>query len=336
MTLYQPGSPVTTVQPPRQLPNQGYVAGVDIGGTNLRVALADTAGASVGLWSTSTVGIREPGEIVRLIGAGVDLLLQRQTCTRADLLSIAVGAPGVTDTDNGIVVATSYLLGWRDVPLRELLEAEFAVAAFIDNDVNMAAFGEAHAGIAQGTANFVFLAIGTGAGAGIVLNRQLFRGENWTAGEIGYMLVPGTSAAPVERGQPGAFEAIVGGEGIRSHWKQIWSENSTTLAVDATATQIFDHALENNPLARAVLALSSRTLAYAIYNMALVLNCDLFVLGGSVGLHPALGDATRAILKGQSTRVQPRVVASSLGSEAQITGAIFRAIQIAKCEAIRA
>ena len=339
MALYQSGSSTTTVQNLRSAPSQGCVVGVDIGGTNLRLALADTSGSILGKWSTSTVGIREPGEIVRLIGAGVDTLLQQHTsncgsATRADLLSIAAGAPGVTDTDSGIVIATSYLLGWRDVPLRDLLETEFSVPAFVDNDVNMAAFGEAQGGIAQGTANFVFLAIGTGVGAGIVLNGRLLRGDNWTAGEIGYMLVPGASIAPVERGKPGALEAIVGGEGIQSHWQSIWSENSTTLANEATATHIFDHALENNPLARAVLALSSRTLAYAIYNMALVLNCNLFVLGGSVGLHPALGDATRAILKDQSARVQPRVVPSSLGSEAQITGAIFRAIQIAKAQAL--
>jgi glucokinase len=329
MAQYQSSNPMKTGKQSGQSANQGYVAGVDIGGTNLRLALSDIAGVTVGKWSTSTVGIRDPLAIVRLIEAGIDELLQQQSCSRASLLSIAVGAPGVTDTDRGIVIATSYLMGWRDVPLRDLLERELGIPAFIDNDVNMAAFGEACSGAAKGVENFVFLAIGTGVGAGIVLNGQVFRGDGWTAGEIGYMLVPGTSTAPVERGKPGALEAIVGGEGIQSHWQSVWNESSTSLPSSATATQIFDHALQNDPLACAVLERSSRTLAYAIYNISLVLNCPLFVLGGSIGLHPALADATRAILKDQNARVQPRILASSQGAEAQLTGAVYQALRIA-------
>jgi glucokinase len=147
------------------------------------------------------------------------------------------------------------------------------------------------------------------------------------------MLVPGVSADPVQEDVPGALEEIVGGEGIRRHWQKIWSESGATPPREATATQIFDHALQQDPVAQAVLERSSRTLAYAIYNISLVLNCPLIVLGGSVGLHPALGEATRAILKDQNPRVQPRVAVSSLGTEAQLTGAIFRAIEIAKIQA---
>jgi glucokinase len=218
------------------------------------------------------------------------------------------------------------------VPLRDLLEAELGVPAFVDNDVNMAALGEHAAGVAQGFDSFVFLAVGTGVGAGIVLKGELFRGDEWIAGEIGYMLVPGASTEPVEARQPGALEEIVGGEGIQSHWQGIWSENSATLPRDATATEIFDHALQDDPLARTVLELASRTLAYAIYNLSLMLNCPLFVLGGGVGLHPAFCDATRTVLKSLNPRVQPKLLTSSLGTEAQLTGAIFQAIEIALME----
>jgi glucokinase len=330
MALDQPGNSDSPGHATQQSPSRGFVAGVDIGGTNLRLALASMTGAIVGRWSASTVGIRNPDLIVRLICEGVDALLAQHAFSRTALRAIAAGAPGITDTDKGIVLATSYLMGWTDVPLRGLLEAALDVPAFVDNDVNMAALGEYHAGVARGIDNFVFLAIGTGVGAGIMLNGQLFRGEGWIAGEIGYMLVPGVSVASVGDEEPGALEEIVGGEGIRRHWQSIWTEDSATLPREATATQIFDQALQDDPLAQAVLERSSRTLAYALYNMSLVLNCPLFVLGGSVGLHQALGDATRAILKHQNERVQPRVIASALGTEAQLTGAIFQAIEIAK------
>jgi glucokinase len=94
----------------------------------------------------------------------------------------------------------------------------------------------------------------------------------------------------------------------------------------ATATQIFDHALEHDPLAQQVLENASRTLAYAIYNVSLILNCPFFVLGGGVGIHPALCNATKRILAQRSTRVQPQLVRSTLGSEAQLIGAIRLAL----------
>jgi glucokinase len=330
MVLHPHDSLISSEQQPHPSQREGYVAGVDIGGTNLRLALSDLEGRILGRWSTSTIGIRDPDLIVRLICEGIEVLLLQQSASRERLHAIAAGAPGVTNADAGIVIATSYLMGWQDVPLRDLLEAALGVPAFIDNDVNMAAFGELHAGAAQGVNNFVFIALGTGVGAGIVLNRKLFYGDGWIAGEIGYMLVPGTSEAPVEHGKPGALEKIAGGEGIQSQWQSRWSEELSTLPQNATATQIFDHALEGNELAQEVLHVASKTLAYAIYNIALVLNCPLFVLGGSVGLHPVLGDATRKLLKARDAGVQPRIVASILGAEAQLTGAIFRAIETAK------
>jgi glucokinase len=322
---------------PRKIPAQrepqessaSYVIGADIGGTNLRLGLANDKGAMLGKWSTSTTGARDPSVVVRMIREGVDLLMREAQLPAGSLCAIAAGAPGITNADTGVVIATSYLMGWRDVPLRELLEAEFGIPASVDNDVNLAAIGEHSAGVAQGIGDFVFLAIGTGVGAGIVLNRQVHRGSIWTAGEIGYMLVPGTPEDPVDGGKPGALEGIVGGEGIRMQWQKRWSENLTTLAKDATATQVLDQALDGNLLAQEVLQLAARTLAYAIYNMSLVLNSPLFVLGGSVGIHPALGDATRLVLDQRRPLAQPKLICSALGTDAQLIGAIFLAIETA-------
>ena len=184
-------------------------------------------------------------------------------------------------------------------------------------------------GAGQGIRDFVFLAVGTGIGAGIVLNGRLFHGMNWSAGEIGYMLVPGTSVEPVETGEPGALESIVGGEGIKFQWQSLWREDLTPLPKDLVATQIFDHALAGDSLAQTVLNRSAHTLAYAIYNLAVVLNCPLFVLGGSVSMHPALWNLTRDILAQRDKRVQPKLLRSTLGPDAQVNGAICLAIEAA-------
>ncbi len=175
----------------------GYVLGADIGGTNLRLALADTTGVIAGRWSATTAGSRSADAVIALIRSGVEELLQQTSIQRSSLRAIASGAPGITDVDAGVVIATSYLLGWRDVPLRDLLESSLGIPALVDNDVNLGALGESWAGAAKGTRDFVFIAIGTGIGAGIILNDRPFRGIGWSAGEIGYMLVPGLSDEPV-------------------------------------------------------------------------------------------------------------------------------------------
>jgi glucokinase len=330
----QTRSPEATGQDISPASDHGYVVGVDIGGTNLRLALADMTGKVVARSSSSTADSRSADVVIELIRSGVADLLRQASVPGSSLRAIAAGAPGVTDVDAGIVIATSYLMGWRDVPLRSLLEASLGVPAAVDNDVNLAAIGESWAGAAKGTKDFVFLAIGTGIGAGIILNGVPFRGMGWAAGEIGYMLVPGVSNEPADRGKPGALEGMIGGEGIKNQWQGLWSEGSTALPKDLTATEIFDGALAGDPLAKKILDQSTRILAYAIYNMTLVLNCPLFVLGGGVGLHPALCEATQNVLEQWSARAHLHLTRSTLGADAQLMGAIYLALETANSRSI--
>jgi glucokinase len=308
--------------------SDSLVVGVDIGGTNLRLALADREGTVLTKWSASTAGIRDANVVVNLIRDGVTDVFQQTGLSRSRLCAIAAGAPGVTDVDRGVVIATSYLMGWRDVPLRDLLETAIGVTAVVDNDVNLAALGEYWAGAAKGTSDFVFLAIGTGRGAGIVVNHRLHHGHRWIAGEIGYMLVPGVQEEAAGLGMPGPFEAFAGGAGIEAQWRSHPREG-VALPANPTATEIFDLALAGNVQAQNILAKAARTLAYGIYNISLILNPPLFVLGGSVGMHPVLGEETQRILAARGSRAQPLLARSLLGAEAQITGAIWLALETA-------
>ena len=307
----------------------GYVAGVDVGGTNLRLALANMSATILTRWSSSTVGLRGPEAVIRLIGSGVKSVLQEVAAPLDALRSIAIGVPGVTDVDNGIVLATSYLMGWKDVPLRALVEKQLHVPVVVDNDVNMAAIGEQWAGSAKDTKDFVFLAIGTGIGAGIVLNNNLHRGSTWAAGEIGYMLVPGAPEIPEKSDDPGALESMIGGEGIKAQWQRLWSARGTEPPPELTATEIFDRALDFDSQAQVILRQSATMLAQAIYNVSLVLNCPLFVLGGSVGMHPALCEAAQSLFDQWNLQGQIRLVRSCLGTDAQLLGSVRAALDIA-------
>jgi glucokinase len=314
----------------RDMTERKYLIGVDIGGTNLRVALADMKGKILARTSSTTAGVRDAQLIVAKICQCADKLLQDAGIPREALAAIGAGAPGVTNAETGVVIATSYLLGWRDIPLKAMLEEALSVPAAVDNDVNLAALGESFFGAAVEVPNFVFLAVGTGLGAGIVLQEQLFQGAAWTAGEVGYMLVPGVPQDPVELGQPGALESVIGGEGLRLQWLSLWNSRETKLPENLTATQIFDGAVAGDSLANSVLDRTAHALACAIFNMTLVLNTPLFVLGGSVGLHPALRDRTQKVVDAHARLLRPEIVLSSLGSDAQLMGAIRLAQLIAQ------
>ena len=124
-------------------------------------------------WNVSTRGNRTPDKIVNLIRSGLHHLLQQTGISEKRLLATGLGAPGITDVRAGTVISAPHLQDWQSVPLRNLLESKLKIPTVIENDVNTAALGESWAGSAKGVSNFVFLAIGTGIGAGIYIADHL-------------------------------------------------------------------------------------------------------------------------------------------------------------------
>ncbi len=304
----------------------GHVVGVDVGASNVRVALADMNGSVLGKWSASTKKTSSPDMVIEQICTGVKHLLLHSSVPRRSLLAVAAGAPGITDGDAGVVVATSYLRGWKDVPLRSLLESALRIPAAVENDVRMAAIGENWRGAARGVGDFVFLAIGTGIAAGVFANGKLIHGTDWSAGEIGYMHVPGGPEEAAKQRDPGSLESVIGGEGIRQQWLRCCRETGAPVDRNLNATEIFERARVGDELAESVLNRSAKMLAYAVYNISLVLNCELFVLGGGVGMSQPLLDSTRQFLQEYTEPVRPKLTVSSLGQDAQLIGAIRLAL----------
>src|SRR5208282_2791766 len=207
-------------------------------------------GTVLGKWSASTKRTSSPDMVIEQIRAGVKHLLQRASIARRSLLAVAAGAPGITDGDAGVVVATSYLRGWKDVPLQSLLESALRIPAAVENDVRMAAIGENWRGAAQGIGDFVFLAIGTGIAAGVFANGKLIHGAHGTAGEVGYMHVPHATEEPARPGEPGSLESAIGGDGIQRQWSSACVDNASPQ--NLTATEIFARASNGDPLAKSV------------------------------------------------------------------------------------
>ena len=311
----------------------GFVAAADIGGTRLRLLLADLDGAPTAEWST-VLGREEktPEAVCRLISEGLTTMCRAKRVARRSVLHLTAGAPGITDVQRGIVLSAPNLKHWNDVPLRSLLRRVTGLPVEVENDTNLAALGEHLRGVARGVESFIFLALGTGLGAGVFLGGKIHHGAQWTAGEVGYFGTPGSSRGSLRLRKAGLLESVIGGAGI----ERLWSEELARRGVQDVALRklraphILDRAHAGDEAALSVLRSVATTLAAAITDVCLLLNPELVVLGGGIGAHPALCRATEALLSGNEF-ARPRLSSSTLGSQAQLFGGV--AVSLAAIEA---
>jgi len=306
----------------------GYVAAADIGGTRLRMMLTDLGG-NVVAQSSVLLGAKQktPEGVCSLIVDGLKGMCRQSGTPLRKVLHLTAGAPGITNVDTGVVLSAPNLDEWDDVPLQALLEKGTGIPCLVENDTNLAAVGEYWRGAALGVEDFIFIALGTGVGAGIFVNGRLHRGAQWNAGEIGYLGVSGKKRTPMKVRELGQLEQAIGGDGIEEEWKRVLQRNGTERATTVEelhrlkASQIFDLAAEGDRAASEVVRYASGVLADAIADISLLLNPKVVVLGGGVGSHPELCRATEKLVQ-RHEFAQPVLRSSSLGTQAQLHGAV--------------
>ncbi|HEY0307403.1 MAG TPA: ROK family transcriptional regulator [Acidobacteriaceae bacterium] len=307
----------------------GYVAAADVGGTRIRMLLADMGGNVITQWSMM-LGAKQktPKAICSLIVEGLKTMCRQSGTPLRKVLHLTTGAPGITNVETGVVLSAPNLDDWNDVPLRALLERESGLPCLVENDTNLAAVGEYWRGAAQGVENFIFIALGTGVGAGIFIHGRLHRGAHWSAGEIGYFGVSGKKRTPMKVRELGQLEQAIGGRGIEEEWQRLLQRNApvgggavTTELLGLKATQIFDLGAEGDRTASDVVRYTSGILADALTDISQLINPEVVVLGGGVGSHPELCRATEKLLQ-RHEFAQPMLRSSSLGTQAQLYGAV--------------
>ena len=306
----------------------GCLVGIDIGSHTIRFALADLQGRVLARDQQRTrTGSCEA--TVDQILHGIEGLFRRSGRDVRRVFAIGISAPGMTDVATGRVIGAANLPGWTDVPLRDLVQARFKAPVQVDNDANMAALGERWQGVARAVNDFVFVALGAGIGAGIVIGGRLHRGHHWYAGEISRMTLD-YREWQVDFGERGYLGRRIGAAAI-PHLAQAHSVLANGVDDQETAVRaIIDAARAGDAGAAAVLDELAVFLGNALANIATVLDPALVVFGG--GLSHA-GDLLLEPVRRVVARIVPNVPAievSALGDDAQLQGALYSAMEAAE------
>jgi N-acetylglucosamine repressor len=201
------------------------------------------------------------------------------------ILGVGVATTGYVRPSTGIVVSASNL-GWRDVDLGREISAATALPTLVDNNVNAAALGELYYGQGAGTLNFIYVAIGNGIGAGIVIDGQLYRGTRNGAGELGHTFVA-ADGPPCSCGRVGCLESLASGSAIaqmaRTSLPAATPEGTPwPKQARITAEDVFRRAQEGDAAAAEIVDTALGYLATGIANMVNLLNPDQVVLGGGI------------------------------------------------------
>ena len=303
--------------------------GIDIGATSIDVAVTDGE-LRVLARESDEVDVRQGPEVV--IGRAMDLVGKLRA--RGDVFGFAgagAGVPGPVSYAQGIPVSPPIMPGWNQFPVREAFAAELGCPVLVDNDVNIMALGEKHAGIARSADDFLFVKIGTGVGCGIVVNGEVYRGVSGSAGDIGHIRVD--DAGPMcTCGNTGCLEAFFSGTALaRDALVAARSDRSPELTLlleqfgRLTAAEVAAAAAAGDPFSMALIREGGRRVGQVLAGLVSFFNPGLVVIGGGVaGIGHALLAEIRGVVYRRSlplaTGNMP-IVLSELGGEAGVVGA---------------
>jgi glucokinase len=299
----------------------GAVIAIDLGGTKCHGALADLAGEVVREDVRPTFASGSPAQSLLASVAAL-----REAAAQEDLpvRAVSVGIPAVINPDTGLVDAGPNV-DWHGFDLVGLLNQELSEPFVVENDVNLAALGEAWRGAGVGTGSFVTLSLGTGIGAAIVLDGNLVRGRHNAAGEIGY-LVTGRSQL---RGRPAAgLEGLISGAALTERARVLIKARPERTALDPSAVTpaLLFEAAAADPVARVVIGELIDQVAITVTAITAFVDPERVILDGSIGraLAPYLGKID-ALVSRAAYRA-PELATSALGPNATVIGAIASAL----------
>lgn len=308
----------------------GLSIGVDIGGTKILAGIVTDDGEVLATARRATPR-NDANDVLDLVGEVVNELVAG---SKEPLVGVGLGVAGLVDADRSRVYFAPNLR-WSQVPVRALLEASTGLPVVVENDGNVAAWGEYRFGAGRGVRDLTLVTVGTGIGGGIVINGSLFRGAHGAAGEIGHInAVP--DGRPCGCGRNGCLEQYASGNALVREARLLAAERRSEAGVllelgDGTpegvqGVHVTEAAKAGDPVAMGAFAIAGTWLGRGLADLAAVLDPEVFVIGGGVS---EAGDLLLASARqtladkliGQTNRPAPMVRSAELGNSAGLVGA---------------
>lgn len=305
--------------------------GVDIGGTNVAVAIVDQHGHILHKGETPTKVDRPFEDIMRDIATLINKLVKESDYKQEDIIAIGVGSPGLPDKENGTIVFANNL-DWYNVPVRAELQKYFNVPIHIENDGNTAGLAEAVAGACQGVNNSITLTLGTGIGAGIIIEGKPYSGSHSVGAELGHMVVH-MNGIMCTCGNKGCWERYASATALIREGKEGAKENPESLIYksvkgnldEITAKTVIDAAKEGDELALEIFDTYIDYLSMGIITIINSFDPAIIALGGGVAkAGNFLMDAVRKEVEKNilyKETAYAKIVMAVLGNDAGVIGA---------------
>jgi predicted NBD/HSP70 family sugar kinase len=301
-----------------------YVAGIDLGPTRTRLAVADLRGDRVVDRIVPTPAGTGPSALLTRIAGDLRALMRDADAPMARLLVVAAGAPGAVDTDTGVVSFAPNLKGWSNVPMRDILERALGAPVLVENDVNLAMLGEHWQGAARGHQTCAFVFVGTGIGAAVLVDGELHRGHHSMAGEIAVMCM-GREYVDVDYGTRGCLETLAGLQALAARWpKGAHGDPAEWMAA------LFEAARTGDKAAQRAVTETATLIGIAVANVAAVLDPSLVVLGGALMAQGGPLVAEVGAVVERISRAPVELAVSALGKDAPLCGCLLVAAKEAR------
>ena len=303
--------------------------GVDVGGTNVKIALVSDKGKII--YSNSIPTRAEMGyeHTINSMKDAIRDLLKETKMKPTDIEGVGFGFPGQIDCKKGVVRLAPNIPGWVNIPIASIIEKEFGIPARVDNDVRTATLGELNYGAGVGCENLVCITVGTGIGSGLVLNGKLVRGANNAAGEIGHIKLNMQGGPLCGCGDRGCLEAYASGPSIVALAEEYIRGGKSTkyreLAnPDITPYIVAVAAKEGDPVARQIFKIMGEYIGMGLVSVVNLLNPEKIIIGGGVAdAGDILFDPIKETIAKRAMTIQREVeiVPAQLGNTAGVIGA---------------